>query len=99
MFVGLLIHDITGSNIPVLVIANSSNAYSTSATQLPIKPSLDTYHVPVAHPPANTIPIPNIKAPIIVPIIGNVLSGIDITFNPVKISSPILWTVIATNKA
>ena len=93
MFVGLLIHDITGSNIPVLVIA-AVTAYSTSATQLPIKPSPARYHVPVAHPPANTIPIPNIKAPIIVPIIGNVLSGIDITFNPVKISSPILWTVI-----
>ena len=98
MFVGLLIHDITGSNIPVLVIAKS---YKDIVRALPnCQSNLHTrYHVPVAHPPANTIPIPNIKAPIIVPIIGNVLSGIDITFNPVKISSPILWTVIATNKA
>ncbi|MGW9857379.1 hypothetical protein ACUXIR_001834 [Staphylococcus hominis] len=43
-----------------------------NATQLPIKPSPARYHVPVAQPPARTIPIPKIKEPTTVPITGNV---------------------------
>ena len=64
-FVGLLILFIKGNRIPALVIV-ADKAYIIKATQLPINPSPARYHVPVAHPPANTIPIPNTNEPIIV---------------------------------
>ena len=43
-------------------------------------PSPALYQVPVAHPPANTIPIPKMKDPKIVPITGNVSAGTSIIF-------------------
>ena len=84
--------------MPVFVAA-AVKAYMINAIQLPINPSPALYQVPVAQPPANTIPIPNINEPIIVPTIGNVLSGIANNPKLVKITRPTLCTVIATSSA
>ena len=65
-------------------------AYNTNAIQLPISPSPARYQVPVAHPPANTIPIPKIKEPITVPNIGKLCAGICKILVAVKINNPIL---------
>ncbi len=70
-----------------------------SAIQLPIKPSPARYHVPVAQPPASTIPIPKINDPTIVPTIGNVPLSIVITPNEVNIYKPIAWILIAISNA
>ena len=56
---------------PFFVIAEVT-AYKMRATQLPMSPSPARYHVPVAHPPASTIPMPKINEPIMVPTTGNV---------------------------
>ena len=55
-----------------------------------LTPSPALYQVPVAHPPANTIPIPKTKDPKIVPITGNVSAGTSIIFKFFRISKPIL---------
>lgn len=52
-----MIPSIKGNNKPNLVAADV-NAYAISAIQLPINPSPALYHVPVAQPPANIMPIP-----------------------------------------
>ena len=84
-----MIPSIKGNNKPNLVAADV-NAYAISAIQLPINPSPALYHVPVAQPPANIMPIPKINEPITVPMIGYVDSGICTNPVEVKTSSPIL---------
>ena len=83
---------------PNLVI-KAPSVNPIAATRDPIIPSPTRYVVPLAHPPARTIPIPNTKPPTTAPHIFKGFGAKSITPTKANIAKPIIRVIKAITTA